>query len=485
MSEFRDYNLALDLLEVLRMINTDIKDIDPEIAKLIIDHLDGVVITDPQGRYVYVNETWSEMMGGIKLENIKGKYVKDIIPETKIDYVLKYKRPIKGHVIFTKGPIKTEAFSTYIPIFKDGELIAGFIHVIFRGMKGAVDFSLKVNSMLNQLKYYEEELRRIRGAKYSIDNIIGESTQIRNMKDIIISAARSNSTVLIEGETGTGKELVAHSVHDLSIRSSAPFIKVNCAAIPSNLLESEFFGYDEGAFTGAKKGGKDGRFEMANGGSLFLDEINQMPLILQPKLLRALQEKEIERVGGKGSIPVDVRVITASNASLDKMVREKKFRSDLFYRLNVIKITIPPLRERKEDIPLIADSLLDKLNFQLGMSVPSISDEAKSKLMEYNWPGNIRELQNVIERAMNISWREPLEWEHFCDYFENKKLEKRTRARKCDDFLLKNAKEALEKESIIQALNKCNNNKTQAAKLLGISRTLLYKKIEKYNIDKN
>jgi transcriptional regulator with PAS, ATPase and Fis domain len=462
----------------------NIMDMSPDIAKLIIDHLDGVVITDPQGRYVYVNEAWSEMMGGIRLDDIKGKFVRDMIPETKIDFVLQSKKPVTGHVVISKGPTKTELFSTYIPIIKDGELVAGFIHVIIRGMKGAVDFSSKVNSMLNQIEYYQEELRKIRGAKYSIDNIIGNSLEIKQMKDIIINAARSNSTVLIEGETGSGKELVAHSIHDLSMRSSGPFVKVNCAAIPIELLESEFFGYDDGAFTGAKKGGKEGRFEMANGGSLFFDEINQMPLVLQPKLLRALQEREIERVGGRGSIPINARIIAASNVPLDKIVKEDKFRSDLFYRLNVIKIVIPPLRKRKEDIPLIVDSLLEKLNFELGMSVPSISDEAKSKLMEYNWPGNIRELQNVVERAMNMSWGETLEWKHFSDYFENKRLHKYSKIGQNNGFLIKDMKEKLEKETIIKALNSCKNNKTQAANMLGISRTLLYRKMEKYDIYK-
>ena len=460
------------------------KDLSPDIAKLIIDHLDGVAITDCQGRYVYVNKAWSEMMGGIKLEDVKGKFVHDIIPDTMIDFVLKTKKPVTGHAIITKGPSKTKAFSTYIPIFKDGELVAGFIHVIIKGIKDAMDFSFRVNSMVNQIEYYQEELRKIRGAKYTINNIVGDSLEIRKMKDLIISAARSNSTVLIEGETGTGKELVAHSIHDLSARSFAPFIKVNCAAIPSELLESEFFGYEEGAFTGAKKGGKEGRFEMANGGSLFFDEINQMPLTLQPKLLRALQEREIERVGGKESIPVNVRIIAASNVSLDKMVKEKKFRMDLFYRLNVLKITIPSLRKRREDIPLIVDDLLYRLNFQLGMSVPGISDEVKIRLMEleYDWPGNVRELQNVVERAMNKSWGETLEWNHFKDYFEDKRLVKNHKMEMNSGFLIRDMKKSLEKEAIIGALSNCNGNKTRAAKLLGISRTLLYKKIKQYEI---
>ncbi|MDI6600507.1 MAG: sigma 54-interacting transcriptional regulator [Thermoanaerobacteraceae bacterium] len=468
------------------MLEDSTEDLDPEIAKLIIDHLDGVAITDPQGRYLYVNEMWTELMGGIKLQDIKGKYVHDIIPDTKIDYVLKTKKPVIGHAIIARGPTKTKAFSTYIPIIdKNGKLIAGFIYVMIRGMENAINFSFKVNSLMNQIEYYQEELRKIRGAKYTIDNIIGNSEKIKELKESIIHAARSNSTVLIEGETGVGKELVAHSIHDLSNRSSFPFIKVNCAAIPSELLESEFFGYEDGAFTGAKKGGKEGKFEMANGGSLFLDEINQMPLSLQPKLLRVLQEKEIERVGGKESIPINVRIIAASNESLERMVKEKKFRSDLFYRLNVIKIVIPPLRERKEDIPLIVDNLIDKLNYQLGMYIPGISDEAKRNLMEmeYDWPGNVRELQNIVERAMNESDGEVLEWEHFSNYFNRNKLKENYKTQRKNAFSIKDMKENLEKDLIIETLSNCDNNKTKAAKILGISRTLLYKKLKKYGID--
>lgn len=460
----------------------NIKKINPRILKLIIEQLDGVVITDAKGRYIYVNDVWSEIMGGIKLEEIKGKYVREIVPETMIHTVLKSGKPITGHVIIARGSIEREVFSSYMPVIENGEVVAGFIHVIMRGMKDALNFSSKVNAMIHQLEYYQEELRKIRGAKYSLDNIVGNSTEIIHMKKLIISAARSRSTVLIEGETGSGKELVAHSIHNLSVRKASPFIKVNCAAIPRELLETEFFGYEGGAFTGACKGGKQGRFEMANGGSLFLDEINQMPYDLQPKLLRALQEDEIEKIGGKGSIPINVRIIVASNVSLEKLIKESKFRKDLFYRLNVIKIEIPPLRKRKEDIPLIADSLLEKLNFQLGMSVPGISEETKYKLMEYNWPGNIRELQNVIERAMNLAWGEELKWEHFCDYFVGKNTVKAKFDNNRNGYMIKSLKNDLEKETIIKVLENCGDNKTRAAEKLGISRTLLYRKLKKYNI---
>ncbi len=457
--------------------------VNQEVLKRIIDQLDCVAITDQEGRYVYVNQSWSDIMGGISLEDIKGKYVRDIIPDTKIHEALQSKKPIIGHAIKAKGPDRKDAFTSYIPIFKDGEVVAGFIHVIIIGMKSALDFTGKVNRMANQIAYYQQELRKIRGAKYSINNIIGNSTLIKQMKDEIYQAARSTSTVLIEGETGSGKELVAHSIHDLSPRAASEFVKVNCAAIPNELLESEFFGYDEGAFTGARRGGKIGKFELANQGSLFLDEINQLPYTLQPKLLRVLQEKEIERVGGKGSIPVNVRLIAATNISLKKMIRENKFRSDLYYRLNVIKIKIPPLRDRKEDISLIADNLLDKLNFQLGMSVPGITEEAKTKLQDYKWPGNVRELQNVIERAMNMSWGERLEWKHFENYFEDKQLVLGPSKAREGMYQIKDMKNSIERETIMRAIQDCNHNKTKAAKLLGISRTLLYKKIEKYGLE--
>ena len=465
------------------MSKDNIDGVSNEILKLIVDHLDCIAITDEEGRYIYVNQSWSKIMGGIKLEEVKGKYVRDVVPDTKIHEALDSKKPIVGHAIKTKDVGKKDAFSSYIPILKEGKVVAGFIHVIIIGMDNAIDFTHKVNSMTNKIRYYEEELRKIRGAKYSIDNIIGSSKAIKQVKHDIYKASRFGSTVLIEGETGSGKELVAHSIHNLSSRNINPFIKVNCAAIPNELLESEFFGYDEGAFTGAKRGGKVGKFEMANRGSIFLDEINQMPYILQPKLLRVLQEKEIERVGGKGSIPIDVRVIAATNCSLEKMIKENNFRSDLYYRLNVIPIRIPPIRERKEDIPLIADDLLNKLNFQLGMNVPEISDDIKSKLQEYNWPGNVRELQNVIERAMNMSWGEELKWKDFERYFSSKNEGREIYRGNMEICSVKTMKNSMEKEAVIKALKECNNNRTQAAKLLGISRTLLYRKIEKYNLN--
>ena len=236
-------------------------------------------------------------------------------------------------------------------------------------------------SLLNQVKYYKQELSKERGARYSLDNIVGTSSAILRLKEQILNAAKSTSTVLIYGETGAGKELIAHSIHAMSKRAAGNFVRVNCSAIPENLMESEFFGYAAGAFTGALKSGKIGRFQLADHGSMFLDEINLLPLTMQPKFLRTLQEHEIDPVGGTKSIPINVRVIAATNIPLEKLVDSGAFRSDLYYRLNVIRIVAPPLRDRKEDIPLLSSVLLERINLQLGTFVQRISPSAMEFLM--------------------------------------------------------------------------------------------------------
>ena len=294
--------------------------------------------------------------------------------------------------------------------------------------------------------------------------------------------------MLIEGETGSGKELVAHAIHELSPRQNHRLVKVNCAAIPSELLESEFFGYADGAFTGARRGGQAGKFEIANHGSLFLDEISQMPFSLQPKLLRTLQEREIERIGSSNTIPIDTRIISATNIPLDQLVQEGKFRSDLYFRLNVIRIRIPPLRERRSDIPLLIDHLLKQLNYQLNLQIPGITQETVERLMEYDWPGNVRELQNVLERAMNLAWFETLEWKYFSDYFSRP-----PRPEPCFSGgapgqapekppTLRQRAGVAEREILLQTLSRCGGNKAAAARELGISRTMLYKKLHKHHL---
>ena len=452
-----------------------------QLFELLINQLEGFVVSDELGRYVFVSQKWTELIG-LTLEDEKGLYVHDVVPETRIDKVLKEGKPISGDFVKVRNTRGEELrlLCSYTPLYREGTLIGCFTVTSLRGMEQVMELTTKTEELLGKLNYYHRELAEIQGAKYSIGNIVGNSDKIQQLKVAIYRAARSSSTVMIQGETGAGKELVAHSIHSLSPRAAQPFIKINCAAIPSELLESELFGYASGAFTGANKNGKKGKFLLADNGTLFLDEINQMPLHLQPKLLRAIQEWEIEPVGSGETIPVNCRLIVASNAPLEKLVKARKFREDLFYRLNVVLLEVPPLRERKEDIPFIADYILEKLNAQLGMSVPGISEDAKAQLQEYEWPGNVRELQNVIERAMNESWLETLTWKHFEPYFRNQRVPVPTHSKTL--LSIKQAKESAERQAIIAALDAADGSKTTAAKILGITRAMLYRKMERYGI---
>lgn len=452
--------------------------IEPDLASLVVEQMICFVITDLQGRYVYGNAAWQDLMG-VSLEELKGRRVRDIVPNTKIDEAINRGKVLTGTVSVNNRP----AFSFYIPIYdNNGVITAGAIITILIGSNNA-EYFRKTEQLIEELNYYKAELCKVLGAKYSIDNIVGLSPAIMQVKEYIELAAQHRSHVLIQGETGSGKELVAHAIHNLSVRRSEPFVKVNCASIPENLMESIFFGYEEGSFTGAKKKGHIGKFEQANKGTIFLDEISELPLQLQPKLLRVLQEKEIERIGGSTYIPIDVRLITCSNIPLEKLVQDRLFRSDLFYRINVITINVPPLRERMEDIGLIADALLHKLNDQMGLQTTDLSEEIIHHLKDYNWPGNVRELENSLEYAMNMANGSTLQWKDFSGFFENRIINSYLNAKQQGvDSKIRIAKGNLERDMIADTLHKVNNNKSAAAKKLGISRTMLYKKLRQYGL---
>ena len=453
-----------------------------QLFALLIEQLDGFIVSDAEGRYVYVSQRWTDMTG-LRLEDVRGLYVHDVMPDSKIDQVLRSRAPRSGELIKveTRSGEVLHLLCSYTPLFRNGELLGCFTVTSLRGSDELLGFNSRMEEMLLRINYYQKELAEIQRAKYSISNIIGSSRGIQVLKAAIHQAARSSSTVVIQGETGSGKELVAHSIHALSPRSAQPFVKVNCAAIPSELLESELFGYAPGAFTGASRTGKKGKFQLASGGTLFLDEINQLPLALQPKLLRALQEHEVEPVGGTGSVPVNCRIIAASNVPLEKLLRVGAFREDLFYRLNVVALTVPPLRERKEDIPEIADALLERLNAQLGLDIPGIADDVKERLGEYDWPGNVRELQNVIERAMNISWIDTLTWKHFADYFHHRRTPA-VLSPSGEVLSVRQAKNSAERDAVVRAMAAAGGNKTHAAAMLGITRAMLYQKLKKYDL---
>ncbi|AFQ43293.1 sigma-54 interaction domain-containing protein [Desulfosporosinus meridiei] len=317
----------------------------------------------------------------------------------------------------------------------------------------------------------------LQDAGYTIEDILGVSDTVQQIRERAKVVAASQSTVLIRGESGTGKEMLARSIHNLSSRQQGMFMAINCTAIPEALLESELFGYEEGAFTGARKGGKIGKFELANKGTLFLDEIGDMPLFLQAKILRVLQERQIERIGGIVPIPVDVRVIAATHRNLEEMMAKGEFREDLYYRINVIPIDIKPLRERKEDIQILCEHFINGFNQRLNKNVRFLSDRFRQRLVEYSWPGNVRELQNIIEYAMNLANDSTLTEEHLSPRLKNNQalnLE--------DEFNL----EKVERETILRCYQMFGGGvqgKEKAAKALGIGIATLYRKLARYNIE--
>ena len=375
-----------------------------------------VVIVDHDGIILYINEPYCEFIG-TTVEKALGRPVQDVIENSRMHIVAK-----AGETeIAALQPINgSEMIANRYPLYENKELAGAMGTVMFRSPEEWRMYKSKIQYLVDELKYYQTKVQRDLKSKYSFNDLIGMSPAFLAAKKLAERVSTSNSSVLLIGESGTGKELFAHAIHNNSIRFSAPFVAINCASIPENLLESELYGYEDGAFTGAKKGGKMGQFEIADGGTLFLDEIGDMPLAMQSKLLRVLQEKEVQRVGGSKSIPVDVRIIAATHRDLEKMVAEGEFRQDLYYRLNVIKIEIPPLRKRKEDIQLISMSLLKKLGNRFYRKEIGLSDEVKEKLMEHAWPGNIRELENVLERCINVLDGKTIQLEHLPLYLRDK-----------------------------------------------------------------
>ena len=323
----------------------------------------------------------------------------------------------------------------------------------------------------------------------SIDDIYGNSIATQNLKENILKVADTSSTVLITGESGTGKELVARSLHSHSNRRDKPFVVINCSAIPDSLLESELFGYVKGAFTGADNSGRMGKFELANTGVIFLDEIGDMPLYLQAKILRVIQEKKIERIGSNKSIDLDIKIIAATNVDLEKKIKEQKFRSDLYYRLNVIPIKLLPLRERKEDILPIVEKLINKYNRISNKYISSIDEEVKRALLDYNWPGNVRELENVIELMFNMSGNNHILSKEFLpESLNHEKVSQST----CIQSIIKTEDEelvdfeVLEKKYILRALKKYGDStegKKSISNKMGIGLTTLYRKMKKFGIE--
>ena len=362
-----------------------------------------------------------------------------------------------------------------IPVFKDGKLIGALGTVLFKDVKDVNELAHHLIDLQSKINKYRGELERIEGAKYSFDSIVTRDSRMKYLKRVSKMAAQTNFTVLITGESGTGKELFANGIHKASYRKDEPFIAINCAAIPKDLLESELFGYNSGAFTGTKKDGKLGKFEQASAGTIFLDEIGGMPMDMQVKILRVLESREFERIGSNKKIIFDSRVIAATNANLEEEIKKGRFREDLYYRLDVIRIEIPPLRNRKDDIEILAEHMLKDLSKEMHVDVKELPKRTLGVLKSHDWPGNIRELRNVLERAINITRGKLILAEDLPDRINAKSVSKISHVE--DIPLLRDVTSEAEKEAISKALNITNGNKSLAANKLGLHRTTLYKKL--------
>lgn len=370
-------------------------------ARTILDAMhEGITIIDTEGRIVFGNRAYRDFLSkeaGGDVGPIEGYLLRQLRPGARLPDVLEKGEPIL-HV--TRQEIQDFYFVNMYPIYLEGELIGGVSVVTF--LDDAYQAREELDAMESRSRQVLQSINKANGARYTFDDIVAESPAAAQVKDMARRVAATDATVLLESESGTGKELYAQAIHNASPRRDGVFVAINCASFNPNILESELFGYAEGAFTGAKKGGKIGLFEAAAGGTLFLDEISEMDLALQAKLLRALQEKRIRSVGSVHEVDVDVRVVAACNASLPEYVRAGKFRKDLYYRLSTFPLHIPPLRERREDLPALASIMLAELSRKLKRTL-SITPEALARLREHPWPGNVRELRNVLEFAAYLS----------------------------------------------------------------------------------
>ncbi|MCX5839027.1 MAG: sigma 54-interacting transcriptional regulator [Deltaproteobacteria bacterium] len=441
----------------------------------ILDSIrNGVMITDRRGKVIFFSKAYGEFLG-IKPEETIGKHCTEVIENTRMHIVAETGVPEINHAHSIRGQ---EMVVQRIPIRIDRQGLFVFGQVMFKDVRDVHTLSSRLSLLESKVEFYERELTDLRSSKYTLQHIVGNSKGVSELKKLALRAAEIDAPVLITGESGTGKELFAHAIHYASKRRLYPFIRLNCSAIPKELLEAELFGYEPGAFTGASHKGKAGKFELAHGGSIFLDEIGDLPMEMQPKLLRVLEEKEFEHLGGNHLIKSNFRLIAATHENLEDLVARGKFRKDLFYRLNVIPISILPLRERIEDLPLIAEYLMKKLSREHGTKMASFSPAVMQIFQSYPWPGNVRELSNILERILFTLDGDQTQVRHLPLFMQDLDLG----SSKQDNTLLKRLRDDMEKETLMHTIRISNFNKNKAARLLGIHRTSLYKKMKKLNI---
>lgn len=448
----------------------------------ILDHLEeGIHIIDKNGIILYYNK-FAQGIDGVDPDKVVGRHLLEVYPSlteetSTLLTVIRTGKPIykKEQTFLNYKGEKITTINSSIPIKSKGKIIGAL--EISRDITTVRQMSEKIVELQDRLYNNDKKnTKKDKGkssAKYTLLDIVGENREMLRLKSLALKAAKSDVSILIYGDTGTGKELFVHSIHNASPRKNKPFIAQNCAALPANLLEGILFGTIKGGFTGAED--RPGLFELANGGTLFLDEINSMPLELQSKLLRVLQDGSIRRVGATNTIEVDVRIIAATNIPPEEAVEKRQMRRDLYYRLNVISFEIPPLRERKDDIPILTKYFIDKFNKKFNKKVEGVSDEVLNIFYNYEWDGNVRELENLIEGIMSITEKEIIEVEDLPYKFRQRKS-------KPFEMSLKEILEDTERSIIKEALKQTNNNITQAAELLKIPRQTLQYRLQKLKL---
>ncbi|MHB1651723.1 MAG: sigma-54 interaction domain-containing protein [Desulfitobacteriaceae bacterium] len=449
--------------------------------KILFDILDMihdvVLVIDSDTTIVYANKAYAEILG-VPVQKVLGRRLDKIEPGTAVIQVLRTGEVLHNHRSYLSS-VGIDVVGSMFPLYEGSQIIGSV--AVFKNVSEVVRLTQELHRTKGVADYLQEQLDQREALPISFKEYIGQNSRLSESLLLAAKVARTDSTVLIRGESGVGKEVLAKAIHNSSRRCSKPLIKVNCAAIPENLLESELFGYEDGAFTGSKKGGKMGKFELAHGGTIFLDEIGDMSTNMQAKLLRVLQEREIERVGGNKTIRLDIRVVAATNRDLDEMMDQGTFRRDLYYRLNIVPLNLPPLRERKDDIPALTEYYLKKFGPQFDNPELAVSPATMDLLQEYDWPGNIRELQNVLEHAAIVSSGAYIEPKHLPAHLWGEV--KSVHRAQANNYGIKDAVARMERELIVAALENANGNRSQAMRALGISRRAFYDKMRRYSID--
>lgn len=442
-------------------------------------------VIDSAGKLLYMSPIHERSIG-LRRGDAIGRPVSDVIDNTRLQEVVMTRKPQIGEAYESNGVTR---IVSRIPIFdRDKNLVAAIGQVMFKGPQAIPqtiqDISNELARVRQERDFYKRELSGIRNRSYGLDQIVGSSAAIKRLKDDILRVAPLDVPVLLVGESGTGKELVAHALHQLSPRGDKPLTLVNAAAMPANLVESELFGYEGGAFTGADKRGRKGKIELSNTGSLFLDEIGDMPLEMQVKLLRVLQDGSFQRVGGDRLLCSDFRLISASHRNFQKMISDNEFRLDLFYRISAVTLYLPSLRDRIDDIPELANTFLDAFARRQGVGKKSIDDRVVRYLQSCNWPGNVRQLQHAVERAAIFSDSNKLSIESFggLEQASGASMEREYRPLAASPpsagrFDVWEAKQRVELELIAEAMERTGGNKKRVAEELGISRSYLYKQL--------